>query len=225
LICAVFLFSAAKALRANDYPGRRWPWFAVMAVAVVVSLSLRPFMIPTGAMEDTMLSGDRLLVETVSHRLGCLPKREEIVTFQYPVDRRQVFVKRIAGVPGDRLRIRDKQLYRNGARVEEPYASHKTEYIDSYRDNFPSDSNAPLSAPGETMLRDNVQDGEVVVPIGKYFVMGDNRDSSLDSRYWGFITNEDIIGRPVLVYESFNPGPNQTASLFTMRWDRLFKRL
>jgi signal peptidase I len=89
----------------------------------------------------------------------------------------EVFTKRIVGVPGDRLRIVNKQLYRNGAAAAEPYAKHATSYVDAFRDNFPSSTNMPRLAPVATaMLRDNVQAGEVVVPPGKYFVLGDNRD-------------------------------------------------
>lgn len=126
---------------------------------------------------------------------------------------------------GDRLRIVEKRLYRNGSPVTEPYATHKTAYFDSFRDNFPGAPDFRLHPPGEAMLRDNVRNGEVVVPEGKYFVMGDNRDSSLDSRYWGFITRADIVGRPVLIYASYDAaGPDQTLSVRNTRWNRLLRR-
>jgi len=215
LACAWFLLQAAMELTARP---PRWPWFVVIAAQVLSWLCLQPFSIPTGGMEDTILNGDRVLVERVSARFGPLPRRDDIVVFRYPLDRKQVFVKRIAGVPGDRLRIRNKQLFRNGSAVQEPFASHKTEYTDNYRDNFPDLPSAPgVYAAGEAMLKSNVQDGELVVPAGKYFVLGDNRDSSLDSRYWGFVSGQDIIGKPVLIYASYDERGRQ-------RWRRLLKR-
>jgi signal peptidase I len=150
-------------------------------------------------MADTLLVGDRILVRR-------LPKspiaRGDIIVFAYPPDRRQTFVKRVIGAPGDHIRISQKVLYRNGVALTEPYAVHSTEYVDSYRDNFPSEPNFPLSVLAREMLRDHVVNGEVVVPDGRYFVLGDNRDNSLDSRYWGFVGVADCIGKPVLIYGS-----------------------
>jgi len=81
---------------------------------------------------------------------------------------------------------------------------HKLDYIDSYRDNFPADPNTPLYPPAQVMLEHNVKNGEVVVPPGFYFAMGDNRDQSLDSRYWGFVPRENIIGKPLIIYWSYD---------------------
>ena len=219
LACAWFLWRAAMALAART---PRWPWLVVIAAEVLLWLCLQPFSIPTGAMEDTILNGDQVFVEKVSRRLGRRPQRDDIVVFPYPIDPKQTFVKRIAGVPGDRLRIRNKQLYRNGSAVQEPFASHRTDYIDNYRDNFPDLASGPGVYPaGEAMLKNNVQDGELVVPAGAYFVLGDNRDSSLDSRYWGFVSGQSMIGRPILIYASFD---RQPGSIFDTRWSRLLKR-
>jgi signal peptidase I len=148
--------------------------------------------------------------------------------FHYPIDRRQTFTKRVVGAPGDRLRIRDKHLYRNGSPVSEPYAQHTTDYIDAYRDNFPQGDPPNLSIEAGSMLSDNLNGGELVVPDGRYFVLGDNRDNSLDSRYWGFIRSEDVIGRPVFIYASHStgelePGVTGTPTVFNMRWDRVLK--
>jgi signal peptidase I len=155
-------------------------------------------------MADTLKVGDRILVEKIGARLGREPKFGDIVVLRYPVNRAETFIKRIVGVPGDRLRLVNKQLYRNGAPVAEQYVKHVTSYVDSYRDNFPSIQmpKMPLPPGAVEMLRDHVQAGEVVVPKGKYFVLGDNRDDSSDSRYWGFISKSDVIGRPLLVYLS-----------------------
>jgi signal peptidase I len=235
LAAAYFLFGAAKQLWRAEKPENRtfaalrvWPWLVVIAATVLPWLFLRPFSIPTGSMEDTILMGDYILVETVSPRLGRLPRDGDLVVFRYPPDRRQIFVKRIEGVAGDRLHFRNKQLYRNGSPVTESYARHKTDYIDSYRDNLPSEANARLYAGGEKMLAENVKDGEVVVPPGAYFVLGDNRDASLDSRYWGFVPSSDIIGTPLLIYASYDsgsqPGDKGSQTILNLRWRRLLKR-
>src|SRR6202521_369203 len=153
---------------------------------------VQAFVIPTGSMEDTLLIGDHLLVDKLAYAPGgsiskyILPyeevKRGDIIVFRYPVDIKQTFVKRVMGVPGDHLRLENKNVYLNGHKLDEPYKIHKTEYIDSYRDNFPSQPNFPQYERGQAMLENDVKNGEVIVPAGFYFAMGDNRDSSLDSR-------------------------------------------
>ncbi len=175
---------------------------------------VQAFVIPTGSMEDTLLIGDHLLVDKLAYAPPgpvskyLLPyenvKRGDIIVFRYPVDIRQTFVKRCMGVPGDRIRLANKQLYLNGRKLDEPYVYHKTDYPDSYRDNFPSDPNVHISDSGEDMLEHHVVNGEVVVPANSYFAMGDNRDSSLDSRYWGFVPRENIIGKPLIIYWSYD---------------------
>lgn len=172
-----------------------------------------------------MLTGDRFLVRSFPRPT---PMRGDIIAFVYPIDRHQTFVKRITGVPGDHIRISQKILYLNGARATEPYATHKVDYMDSYRDNFPGNPNSPLYAPAMDMLEHNVVNGEVVVPAGKYFVLGDNRDQSLDSRYWGFVSFDDIIGRPVIIYDSQEQSTvdltgNHAPGSHRVRWNRLFK--
>jgi len=175
---------------------------------------VQAFVIPTGSMEDTLLIGDHLLVDKLAYSPGgpiskhILPyseiKRGDIIVFRYPVDIRQTFVKRAIGVPGDHIRLVDKQLILNGHRASEPYVYHKTEYIDSYRDNFPGDPNVHVSEGAIDMLANHVQNGEVVVPPNTVFAMGDNRDSSLDSRYWGFVPRGNIIGKPLIIYWSYD---------------------
>jgi signal peptidase I len=124
--------------------------------------------------------------------------------FRYPVDISQTFVKRCMGVPGDRIRIINKEVYLNGVKLNEPYKVHKTDYIDSYRDNFPGEPNANIYPGAVEMLQHHVANGEIVVPPNFYFAMGDNRDSSLDSRYWGFVPRENIIGKPLVIYWSYD---------------------
>ena len=174
---------------------------------------VQAFVIPTGSMEDTLLIGDHLLVDKLAYAPAgpisryLLPyqqvRRGDIIVFRYPVDVQQTFVKRVIGVPGDRIRIVNKQVFLNGKPLEEPYKYHKTDYIDSYRDNFPGEPNGRLYEQAREMLEHHVVNGEVVVPPGHYFAMGDNRDSSLDSRYWGFVPRENIIGKPLIIYWSY----------------------
>jgi signal peptidase I len=180
---------------------------------------VQAFVIPTGSMEDTLLIGDHLLVDKLAFSPSgpiskyILPytdvKRGDIIVFRYPVDISQTFVKRCIGVPGDRIRVINKQVYLNGVRLDEPYTYHKSDYIDSYRDNFPGEPNVSVDHRATDMLLNHVINGEVVVPPNTYFAMGDNRDSSLDSRYWGFVPRENIIGKPLVIYWSYDAPTDQ----------------
>ena len=175
---------------------------------------VQAFVIPTGSMEDTLLIGDHLLVDKLAYAPSgpvskyILPysdvKRGDIIVFRYPVEIQQTFVKRCIGVPGDRIKLVNKQLVLNGHVVKEPYVYHKSELIDSYRDNFPSEPNTFMADPANDMLANHTVNGEIVVPPGYFFAMGDNRDSSLDSRYWGFVPRGNIIGKPVIIYWSYD---------------------
>ena len=175
---------------------------------------VQAFVIPTGSMEDTLLIGDHLLVDKMAYAPPgpvskfILPyedvKRGDIIVFRYPIDIKSTFVKRCMGVPGDRIKVVDKRVYLNGKKLDEPYVYHKTEYIEAYRDNFPSEPNVHIYEPAQDMLDHHVVNGEVVVPPDSYFAMGDNRDSSLDSRYWGFVPRENIIGKPLIIYWSYD---------------------
>ena len=193
---------------------------------------VQAFVIPTGSMEDTLLIGDHLLVDKLSYAPAgpvskyLLPytpvKRGDIIVFRFPVDIKQTFVKRVIGVPGDHIHIVNKQVWLNGNPIQEPYKYHKTFYLDSYRDNFPSDPNTNVDERAIEMLRKNVVKGEVVVPPECYFAMGDNRDGSLDSRYWGFVPRANIIGKPLLVYWSFDSPTEDLVSSgidFRHLWD------
>ncbi len=184
---------------------------------------VQAFVIPTGSMEDTLLIGDHLLVDKLAYSMpGDVskyllpyesPRDGDIIVFRYPVDITQTFVKRVVGVPGDHIKIIDQQVYRNGKKLDEPYVVHKNPYPDSFRDNFPSsEPNLTLLDPGRDMLANNVVNGEVVVPPESYFAMGDNRDNSLDSRYWGFVPRDNIIGKPLIIYWSYAASTESLAS-------------
>lgn len=199
-------------------------WIILALLFATYFVAFRVYTFPTVSMEPTILVGDTVLVRT---RFNGKPARGQMIAFHYPVDRRQTFLKRIAGVPGDRIQIRRKELWVNGAAANEPYKRNLTEYFDSYRDHFPSEPNVELVPAGAAMLAKHVVNGEAVVPPGHYFVLGDNRDSSLDSRYWGFVPEEDIIGKPVTVLSSADLAADEvlqrrpTATLWRMRWRRL----
>jgi signal peptidase I len=126
-------------------------------------------------MENTLAPGDYMLVRPTA---GSAISRGDVIQMHYPIDRRQTWIKRVVAVGGDHLRFRDKTLILNGSPVQEPYAIHSTAYIDTFRDNFPAAPNSPLMGNWAEYLRQNVVDGELSVPAGKFFVLGDNRDDS-----------------------------------------------
>jgi signal peptidase I len=224
-------------------------WTVTIILLLFATTSLvQAFVIPSASMEDTLLIGDHVLVDKlvyapsgpVSKRL--LPYRDvrrgDIIVFRYPVNIKEDYVKRAIGVPGDHIRLVNKQLILNGHAVNEPYVKHITSYIDSYRDNFPSQPNSPVAPGAMDMLENHVVNGEVVVPPGYIFAMGDNRDDSLDSRYWGFVPRENIEGTPLIIYWSFeaptadltngNIGIGHIIDVLThfftkTRWSRTFK--
>jgi signal peptidase I len=203
-------------------------WLAATIVLVLGAVALHPYAMAAGSMANTLLPGDYVLSENLSWRLGRTPHVGDVVQVHYPLDRQAIFIKRVVGVPGDRLRLAGKQLYRNGAPLVEPYAVHSTCYIDPYRDDFPAAPEFRLPGPALEMLENHVINGEVVVPPGAYFVLGDNRDDSLDSRYWGFVSRADIAGSPLLIYASYNLQPGAQAiagTVFNTRWNRLLKLL
>jgi signal peptidase I len=212
-----------KRLR-NDVPrGVVAEWTVTIILLLFGTTTLvQAFVIPTGSMEDTLLVGDHLLVDKLAYAPGgsltkhLLPyediHRGDIIVFRYPINIKDTFVKRVMGVPGDHLKLVNKKVYLNGHVLNEPYVVHKTEYIDSYRDNFPGDPNMHISESAQEMLSNNVQNGEVVVPPNHYFAMGDNRDSSLDSRYWGFVPRENIIGKPLIIYWSYDAPTDELAN-------------
>jgi signal peptidase I len=173
----------------------------VVGLALSLFFSFRLFSIPTSSMEPTLLIGDRVIVRTS----GNVFAKGDIVVFLFPPDRSQNSVKRIVAGPGDRLHIRDKQLFVNGVAVHEPNVRHTATYPDLYRDNFPDGPPNPSVYPGAVaMLTHHVINGEVLVPPGEWFVMGDNRDISLDSRYFGFVDNQELVGKPTMILFSTN---------------------
>jgi signal peptidase I len=199
-----------------------------LVVTVVLALYgttflVQAFKIPSSSMEDTLLIGDHLMVDKVSYAPALarlLPymavQRDHIIVFRYPLDPSTYFVKRVVGIPGDRIHLKDKVVYRNGVALEEPYVVHKSSRLEEYRDNFPDLATMPgysewtKSTDEESRhFPDFVQGGEIVVPPGHYFAMGDNRDFSSDSRYWGFVPRENIVGNPLIIYWSFETSSDE----------------
>jgi len=223
--------AASGVVKADPPRGFVAEWTVTIILLLFGTTTLvQAFVIPTGSMEDTLLIGDHLLVDKLAYAppgpvsKHILPyedvKRGDIIVFRYPVDIRQTFVKRCMGVPGDHIRLVNKEVYLNGKKLDEPYVYHKTTYINSYRDNFPSDPDVLINELGTDMLEHHVQKGEVVVPPDSYFAMGDNRDFSLDSRYWGFVPRENIIGKPLIIYWSYD-APTEALSNPTIGIDHL----
>jgi len=185
----------------------------VVIAIFVITFIVQAFQIPSESMENTLLVGDYLLVNKLCYGgqgLGdhVMPyqkiKRGDIIVFHYPVDPQQHFVKRVIGVPGDHLRMERKKVLINGKPIEEPYVRFLEPPNSLFRDNFPRlDIAAPrLSGDWWLEMKTLVVDGQLIIPEGHYFVMGDNRDDSEDSRYWGFVPRENIIGRPLVIYWS-----------------------
>ncbi|MEQ1949093.1 MAG: signal peptidase I [Bryobacteraceae bacterium] len=187
---------------------------------------VQAFIVPTASMESTVLIGDHMLVDKLSYAppgfIGRFllpytePKRGDVIVFRYPLDIRQNYVKRVMGMPGDRIHILNKVLYVNGKPLQEPYAQHIFPDLEPYRDIFPLAPEEALPVIARNVPPDrafemlsHVQNGELVVPEGQYFAMGDNRDNSLDSRYWGFVPRENIIGKPLFIFWSYDAPTEQ----------------
>jgi signal peptidase I len=196
-------------------------FFESLLVTILLALFgttfvVQAFKIPSESMEPTLLVGDHLLVNkfvfegTGAWYENLLPyrpiRRGDIVVFKFPFDDHPHYVKRVIGLPGDRVRISAEQVYINGVRLREPYAVHDPTGDDLVAENFPPVDGrfTPVGLRPEwaNEIANYVQRGELVVPPGRYFVMGDNRDRSWDSRYWGFVDREAIMGRPMVIYWS-----------------------
>jgi len=201
-------------------------YFESIVIAVILALFIRTFVvqafkIPTGSMENNLLIGDHLLVNkfifgpTLSRiERAVLPideiKRGDVIVFKFPEDPERDFIKRTIGLPGDTIELRNKKVFVNGKALDEPYVHFL----------FPP--------PGDTPQEDfdvRVHYGPVTVPPDHYFMMGDNRDNSEDSRYWGFMPKSYVKGQALFIYFSFNEGEPLTHLLSGIRWGRLLNRV
>lgn len=215
-----------------------------LAIAFVLALFIRFFLfqafsIPSGSMEKTLLIGDYLLVNKLSYGIRNplnnkvlipigKPERGDVVVFIFPQDTTKDYIKRVIGLPGDKVQVINKKVYINDKPIETPQARFDDDLV------IPAPG-GPLEAP-----RDNF--GPVVVPADSYFVMGDNRDHSYDSRFWGFVPMNDLKGKATIIYfsweghrgEAFLPALvgglkgfiyhlHWNSQDFRLRWDRLGK--
>jgi signal peptidase I len=191
----------------------------------IITFIVQAFEIPSSSMENTLLIGDHVFVnrEQFAPRTRwvgpIMPYRQihrgDIVVFLSVSEPGLYIVKRIMGIPGDRIHLRDGAVYRNGEKLNEPYVIHQSsDELNSnpYRDNFPAVAPSEfnnVTPDWQLALPQHIEGDDVVIPPNSYFGMGDNRDVSLDSRYWGFIPQENVIGRPMFIYWSFETPPNQ----------------
>jgi len=189
----------------------------------IITFVLQAFEIPSSSMEDTLLIGDHVFVNREQFApptrwMGPLVpyrdvRRDEIAVFMSPEQPGLFLVKRIIGTPGDRIHLRDDIVYRNGEKLVEPFVRHKREEHNLYTDNFPavlpSEAYGVRNEKWAQELPSHIQGEDIVVPPDSYFAMGDNRDVSYDSRFWGFVPRANIIGRPMFIYWSFETPDNQ----------------
>lgn len=221
-------------------------YFESIVIAVILALFIRTwvvqaFKIPTGSMENNLLIGDHLLVNkfVFGPTRGpvepvLLPvhqvRRGDVVVFKYPEEPERDFIKRVVGLPGETLEVRQKRVYIDGKRLEEPYVHYLTP--------------AGPQQEGHELTSLDVREryGPVTIPSGHYFVMGDNRDNSQDSRYWGFLPAHYVKGKALMVYWSYDAGPDTAGGngvgdtlrgagskvmhFFTRtRWNRIFHQI
>ena len=198
----------------HDLIGSLQSLLGTVVIAVfVITFIVQAFQIPSQSMMNTLLVGDYLLVNKLCYGSpaagpSLMPyqkiSRGDIIVFHYPVDPQQHFVKRVIGLPGDRLRLINKQVWINGKPLIEPYVRFLTPPNRGFRDDFPRLDTLEGGLEGKwwVEMQKLVEDGQLIIPEGHYFVMGDNRDDSQDSRFWGFVPRENIVGQPLIIYWS-----------------------
>jgi signal peptidase I len=237
-----------EVLRRVNRAGAPWRVFAEWAKSFIIAVALflfvrtffvEAFKIPSGSMEQTLLPGDFLLVNKLvfgamvpfTHlRLPALrqPQRGDVIVFEYPRDRSRDYVKRLVGLPGDTLSMREGVLQRNGAALQEEYVTRIAPDLDPSEPDFRWQRDYLVrtaeAGPGAHPSRDNW--GPLIVPAHSYFALGDNRDNSQDSRYWGFVPDSLIRGRPMFVYYSYALDPDRAFPWVTrIRWSRIGARV
>ena len=233
----------AQALQqANKRRSHKLAFFAHWAKIIVVSLSLfavirafgvEAFKIASGSMEHTLFEGDFLLINKLVYGAGIpgsgvklpalhAPRRGEIAVFSYPRDPELNYVKRIVGLPGDILEMRDAKLIRNGKRVDERYVVRVPDDTDQADGDFDWQKDHLVSGASAANYHPSRNNwGPLVVPPHDYFVLGDNRDNSSDSRYWGFVADSLVRGQPLVVYYSYAPDSSDRLDWLThVRWKR-----
>jgi signal peptidase I len=225
LLGALFLSAGRSLAASGGVRGKAYPWIIAAALTTIPLVFVQTFQIPGSSMKETLLPGDRIWAQAFPRPH---PERGKMVIFLSPQDRTIDLIKRVIAVPGDHIRISRKAVILNGTVLDEKYVVHNGEQ-DFYPDDFPNEISLPDCAEGHEMLSQHVVNGEIVVPPGAYFVLGDNRENSLDSRCWGFAQSSDVIGKPLMIYDSVEQTPEQASSpnqdwVGHRRWSRLFTR-
>jgi signal peptidase I len=199
--------------------------YIIVIAIFIITFVIQPFRIPSGSMEPTLLVGDFLLVSKQTlgfdEHATLLPPssihRGEIIIFHFPVDPNMHLIKRVIGLPGDHVRLHDNHVYINGSAIPEPYAVYSPSPPEAFRDNFPhlTSTNPDVNPDWWIRMRTLVDHGELIIPTGSYFVLGDNRNNSEDSRYWGLVPRSYIEGEPLFIYfslrqdsDDLTAGPN-----------------
>ena len=183
-------------------------------------------------MEKTLLIGDFVLVNKQAFAPAgrwCWllpyrdPMRASLVVFHYPVNPEELLVKRVIGTPGDRLHLRDNTVFLNGKPFLEPYAQYREAGRSSFRDHFPNlqEADPTVETTWWLELRSRIQDGDLPIPPARYFTLGDNRNNSQDSRFWGLVPRQNIVGEPMLVYLSVD----RSGASVRLRRDRFLRLL
>ena len=232
----LFLASKRKISRREipvvfDYARSFFPVF--LLVLVIRSFLVQPYRVPTGSLEPTILPGDFILVNQYTYglRLPVInyklinigsPQRGDIVLFRYPIDPSTIFVKRVVGLPGDQIVYRNKELIINGQLAEQQYVGPGLEAGSGFYSSVQLKTEDLVGVTHEIFInprRHDPTDIELVVPPDNYFVMGDNRDNSNDSREWGLVPEQNLVGKAVGIWMSWDKHNK------TVRWDRIGRRL
>ena len=237
----------------RGFPGMVQSMLTILVIALfILTFIAQPYRIPTASMEDTLLVGDFLLVNKALYappgvwsHLHLLPYRniqhDDVIVFHYPVDPTTHLVKRVVALPKDRIRLIGGRVWVNDKLANEPFTIYVPSFPSAFRDDFPSKlyTDPGVNTQWWREMHQDVQQDVLTVPTNRYFVLGDNRNDSLDSRYWGFVPRQNIVGQPFLVYFSLREralpeidglpedrlahGHNWWAQLTSMaRWDRMF---
>lgn len=188
--------------------------YIIVVAIFIITFTVQPFRIPSESMEPTLMVGDFLLVTKqdfpAAHHSLITPskaiRRGDVIVFHYPIDPSIHLVKRVIGLPGDHLRLRNGRVFIDGQALDEPYAVYRPGPSDNFRDNFPRLQNPDPDVTSDwwIQMKSLVNHGELTVPPHSFFVLGDNRNDSEDSRYWGFVPASAIVGKALLIYFSLN---------------------
>jgi len=220
-------------------------YFAPLIVTLVLALFATTFLgqafkIPSASMSPALLVGDHLVVNkfifsgTGSWYDRFLPDRPirhgDVIVFKYPYEDHPYYVKRVIALPGDRVRIVDQRVYLNGSPLKEPYAVYNSSSADPYMFDFPPKDtyliSGEITPEWSSTLQQDTHGGDLLVPPDEYFVLGDNRNNSSDSRYWGFVPRDAIVGEPMFVYWSFKGArPLPEAASFSQKLSNFGKAL